>query len=108
MAEQEISGKVFRFLSAMHPSLSKAERKKIRQEYNQLKGIDKRAPLAENPKLLDFWEHWRAHYGDSGLKNPRGDRLLTELAVRSMARLQPRMMVSHARVPSPRTGLMSA
>jgi len=28
VAEQEISGKVFRFLSAMHPSLSKAERKR--------------------------------------------------------------------------------
>jgi hypothetical protein len=27
------------------------------------------------------------------LKNPRGDRLLTELAMRSMAQLQPRMMM---------------
>ena len=74
-------------------ALSKAQRQKIQQEFNQLKAIDKRAPLKENPKLIEFWERWRHHYGDSGLKNPRGDRLLTELAMRSMAQLQPRMMM---------------
>ena len=40
-----------------------------------------------------FWGHWRRHYGDSGLVNPRGDRLLTELAVRAVRELRPRLMM---------------
>jgi len=73
--------------------LNDKERRQIQKEYDQLKALDQRKPLAENPNLIEFWERWRHHYGDSGLKNPRGDRLLTELAMRSMAQLQPRMMM---------------
>jgi len=74
-------------------AISKADRKKIEQEYKQLMSIDQRQKVADKPELIGFWERWRAHYGDSGLKNPRGDRLLTELALRAMARLRPRMMM---------------
>lgn len=44
-------------------------------------------------ELHQFWERWRGHYGDDGLKNPRGDRLLTELALRSMRELRPRLLM---------------
>ena len=40
-----------------------------------------------------FWDRWREFYGETGLVNPRGDRLLTELAVRTMRELRPRLMM---------------
>ena len=40
-----------------------------------------------------FWEGWRADFGDTGYVNPRGDRLLAELAVRAMKQLRPRLMM---------------
>jgi len=52
-----------------------------------------------NAKLDAFWEDWRGDYRDRGLVNPRGDRLLTELAVRAMARLQPRLMMINYQDP---------
>jgi hypothetical protein len=69
------------------------ERRQIQQQYDKLAAIDRRGKLTENPRLMEFWARWRHHYGDSGLKNPRGDRLLTELTLRSMRELQPRMMM---------------
>ena len=47
----------------------------------------------QGPQIEAFWERWREHYGDSGLVNPRGDRLLTELAIRAIRQLQPRLMM---------------
>jgi hypothetical protein len=40
-----------------------------------------------------FWEHWREHYGETGFVNPRGDRLLTELTLRAMKELRPRLVM---------------
>jgi hypothetical protein len=45
------------------------------------------------PALDGFWSKWAEYYGGSGLVNPRGDRLLTELGVRAMRLLQPRLMM---------------
>ena len=47
----------------------------------------------KNQHLIQFWTDWRKHYGDSGFKNPRGDRLLTELTLRAMKTLRPRMLM---------------
>lgn len=47
----------------------------------------------------DFWADWRRHYGDDGFKNPRGDRLLTELALRAMQTLRPRLMMINYQDP---------
>jgi hypothetical protein len=47
----------------------------------------------------DFWADWRRHYGDDGFKNPRGDRLLTELALRAMQNLRPRLMMINYQDP---------
>ena len=43
--------------------------------------------------LQEFWRRWAEHYGESGFVNPRGDRLLTTLAIRAMRELRPRLMM---------------
>jgi hypothetical protein len=57
------------------------------QRNNLDRPIDQAAPIDA------FWHSWRQNYGDSGLVNARGDRLLTQLALAAMARLQPRLMM---------------
>jgi len=47
----------------------------------------------QGPELEGFWQRWREYYGDSGFVNPRGDRLLTELAVRAIKELRPRLIM---------------
>ncbi|MEJ2131354.1 MAG: hypothetical protein P8Y95_06985, partial [Gammaproteobacteria bacterium] len=46
-----------------------------------------------------FWERWRRHYGDNGFVNARGDRLLTELALRALDELKPRLMMVNYQDP---------
>ncbi|MBR90127.1 MAG: hypothetical protein CMO66_02490 [Verrucomicrobiales bacterium] len=97
---------LYRFKRFLYPQLLDSKKRdgkplppqqlrKIRNEYNKLVAIDQRQPLPANPKLEGFWSRWRDHYGESGFKNPRGDRLLTELAVRAMCdpQLRPRLMM---------------
>ena len=57
-----------------------------------------RTPSA-NAKLDAFWQRWRKDYRDNGFINPRGDRLLTELAVRVMRQLRPRLMMINYQDP---------
>ena len=52
-----------------------------------------------SPEVTDFWARWRRDFGDTGFKNPRGDRLLTELSVRAMAELQPRFLMVNYQDP---------
>ncbi len=61
----------------------------------ELESLDLRAASVrgQSPPIERFWDGWRAHYGESGLVNPRGDRLLTELAVRAVRELRPRLML---------------
>ena len=47
----------------------------------------------QGQELEGFWRRWREYYGDSGLVNPRGDRLLTELTVRAIKDLRPRLLM---------------
>ena len=47
----------------------------------------------QGPELEAFWQRWRKYYGDSGFVNPRGDRLLTELTVRAIKELRPRLVM---------------
>jgi hypothetical protein len=46
-----------------------------------------------SPELDRFWEHWREYYGRMGLVNPRGDRVLTALALRAVKELRPKLMM---------------
>ncbi len=57
-----------------------------------------RAPRP-NVRLDRFWARWRADYRETGLINPRGDRLLTELALRAMKDLSPRLMMINYQDP---------
>ena len=47
----------------------------------------------QGQELEAFWQRWREYYGDSGFVNPRGDRLLTELTVRAIKELRPRLIM---------------
>ncbi len=75
-------------------TLDEAALQKAGQEYARLQAIDERsfAPT-QSPQIETFWQNWRAHYGDGGFKNPRGDRLLTALTLRALADLHPRLMM---------------
>lgn len=65
-----------------------------RRELQQMRSLDYRTQQsAQSPEIDRFWQRWRTYYGDSGLVNPRGDRLLTELAVRALQQLRPRLMM---------------
>jgi hypothetical protein len=80
IAEGRLSGEA---LAKQHKALSKWER------------VDARAASDEpmDPALDQFWQGWAEHYGETGLVNPRGDRLLTELAVRAIRELRPRLLM---------------
>ena len=71
----------------------KMERKK--KELSEMESVDYRARGRgiTTSKIEEFWDRWRLHYGESGLVNPRGDRLLTELALRALKDLRPRLMM---------------
>lgn len=49
--------------------------------------------------MRDFWQRWRRHYGDTGFLNPRGDRLLTELSIRAIRELRPKLMMINYQDP---------
>lgn len=68
---------------------------KKEQEFEKMTSLDYRTKgnLHANENLNDFWARWKQHYGESGLVNPRGDRLLTELTLWSMKHLQPRLLM---------------
>ena len=76
-------------------TLSDEEHYEKQQTLNKLEAIDYRNLNREGQgeEIEAFWERWRQHYGESGLVNPRGDRLLTELAIRAMEQLRPRLMM---------------
>ena len=71
---------------------------------NKLKELEARnyrgeAVAYQVPELERFWQRWRLHYGDGGFKNPRGDRLLTELAVRALRELRPKLLMVNYQDP---------
>ena len=47
----------------------------------------------QGAELESFWQRWREYYGETGLVNPRGDRLLTELTVRAIKELRPKLIM---------------
>ena len=71
------------------------ELEKKKMELAKLEKIDFRREEAQGqiPELKRFWERWRAYYGDTGFVNPRGDRLLTELSIRAMKEIRPKLMM---------------
>jgi hypothetical protein len=83
-------------------NLSDKDRVEKEKNLEKMKSQDYRAEAVRNvvnPKLEDFWARWRAHYGDSGFVNPRGDRLLTSLTLKAMKELRPRFMMVNYQDP---------
>ncbi len=69
-------------------------------EYADLLAADPRGlNPGEAPEIAAFWSRWRDDYGTDGFRNPRGDRLLTALALRAMAELRPRLMMVNYQDP---------
>lgn len=72
----------------------------LEEERTRLLTVDPRGATPDpSPEVEAFWARWRRGFGDDGLRNPRGDRLLTELATRAMAELQPRFMMVNYQDP---------
>jgi len=68
--------------------------------YDDLMAIDTR-PFSpdQSPPIQEFWARWRDHFGEDGFRNPRGDRLLTELALWAIRDLKPRLMMINYQDP---------
>jgi hypothetical protein len=68
---------------------------KKRKELAKLEAVDYRntEKNGQGPELTRFWDRWRQHYGESGFVNPRGDRLLTELTIRALRELRPKLIM---------------
>jgi len=67
-----------------------------RKELKKMEDLDYRTEgkaSGQGPELDAYWSKWREFYGDTGFVNPRGDRLLTELAIRAIKSLRPRLMM---------------
>jgi hypothetical protein len=65
-----------------------------RKDLAKLESLDYRTDATgQGPEINEFWERWRRYYGETGLVNPRGDRLLTELATRAIKELRPKLMM---------------
>jgi hypothetical protein len=80
--------------------LSEDQLLKVQEERQALLTRDPRGATPDpSPEVNAFWARWRADFGDDGLRNPRGDRLLTELSVRAMAELQPRFLMVNYQDP---------
>jgi hypothetical protein len=68
---------------------------KQQKQLAKLEAVDYRnaEPNGQGPELVRFWDRWREYYGETGLVNPRGDRLLTELAIRALKELRPQLLM---------------
>ena len=75
--------------------LSDKQIEQRKKELTKWEKVDYRTQGEDRPtsELESFWQQWREHYSDSGLVNPRGDRLLTELTVRALKQLRPRLIM---------------
>lgn len=72
-----------------------------RQDLEKMESLDHRVTerVAPSEPILRFWDRWRGYYGETGLVNPRGDRVLTELAVRAIRELRPKLLMVNYQDP---------
>lgn len=73
----------------------------LRDKLKEMESIDYRRVDAggQVPEIESFWDDWRKYWGTSGFKNPRGDRLLTELGMWAMKKLRPKLMMVNYQDP---------
>jgi hypothetical protein len=84
-----------------NPDLSDQERSEKTKQLQEMVNKDYRVEdrHVASPELDQFWAGWREHYGRSGLVNPRGDRVLTALALHALERLRPRLLMINYQDP---------
>jgi hypothetical protein len=83
------------------PRLPDQERQAKAKQLQEMESKDYRVQdrTVTSPKLDEFWANWQRYYGQTGLVNPRGDRLLTELALRAVDELQPKLLMINYQDP---------
>lgn len=93
--------KLYKFARILEESGRGEDELRIAQAaYDDLLAVDARAFVPDQSKpIQEFWARWRAHYGEDGFRNPRGDRLLTELALWAIRDLKPRLMMVNYQDP---------
>lgn len=71
------------------------QRVRLAEELAKLVAVGDRTGSAggQGPEIAQFWDRFDAYYGGDPSKTVRGDRLLTELAVRAIGELRPRLMM---------------
>jgi hypothetical protein len=81
--------------------LPDGERRDKEKQLREMESKDYRVQdrKVTSPELDRFWAGWRDYYGKTGLVNPRGDRVLTALALRAMRELKPRLMMINYQDP---------
>lgn len=83
-------------LSASNRRIKHPELAEKQKQLAEMDALDYRIEAEARRRCAEidrFWAAWRQRYGDSGLTCPRGDRLLTELAVWAVRRLRPKLMM---------------
>ena len=93
--------KLYKFARILEEGgLAENERLAAEKALADLQAVDERSFVPEqSAPIQKFWADWRAHYGDDGFRNPRGDRLLTELALWAIRDLKPRLMMINYQDP---------
>jgi len=81
--------------------LPERERVQMTKKLLELEAKDYRVQdhKVASPELDSFWENWKDYYGKTGLVNPRGDRVLTALALRALQELRPRLLMINYQDP---------
>ena len=93
--------KLFKFARLLEAGgLTEDEQLASEKALADLQALDAREFVPDqSAPIQQFWEKWRIHFDDDGLKNPRGDRLLTELALWAIRDLKPRLMMVNYQDP---------
>lgn len=93
--------KLYKFARILEEGgLAEDERLAAETALADLQAADAREIVPEQSQPIQtLWARWRAHYGDDGFRNPRGDRLLTELSLWALRDLKPRLMMINYQDP---------
>jgi hypothetical protein len=84
-----------------NPQLADKERSEKTKQLRDMETRDYRVEdrSVSSPELDQFWANWREYYGRTGLVNPRGDRVLTALALRALRELRPKLLMINYQDP---------
>lgn len=81
--------------------LGDKDREQKSRQLNEMMNKDYRVQDGQvaSPELDRFWADWREYYGRTGLVNPRGDRVLTAMALKALKQLRPRLLMINYQDP---------